>query len=297
MGDRMRSRDWVWTYHGESVEDLKQHITDNEARWKAEAGLVYQVIGTEQGEEKKTPHFQGYTSWKTTKSKKQMYKWVTDRTDKRFWVDKRKGKPEQAATYCKKEGDVWEFGTLPMGQGKRTDLDGTAESLCDGANLRDVIDERRTQAVQYAKIWLTYNEESRNFPTTVMWFWGVSGGGKTYAMNRQIENLEYTDEDIYRLKMPEIGTKLWWDGYDKHKCVVIDDYRSWAMSLRELITVLDGPCRVEVKGAFRQLLAKHVFITTDKSPEEMYSNSGEELYQLTRRIFHTRHFSQRFVEG
>merc|ERR1711964_108692 len=119
-------------------------------------------MGVEVGEAKETPHIQGYVSFKSAKSKRSMYKWMSGDATKKFWIEKRRGTPQKASTYCFKEGGKkFEFGEVPVGMGKRTDLTNTAEALMDGANLRDIIDEQKVQAVQYAKLWLTYNEEER----------------------------------------------------------------------------------------------------------------------------------------
>jgi len=293
----MRARDWMWVLHGESEGDLLDLVQDMTQVWSESPGLVYMVVGVEKGEEGKTPHLQGYTSWKYAKSKRKMYKWITG-TEKKFWIDKRRGTPTEASTYCKKEGKFTEFGELPVGMGKRTDLDNVAEALEDGATMRDIIDERKLQATQYAKIWLTYNEKERDLleRAKVYWYWGVSDAGKTHTAKEEIAKLGYEKKDIFKMKCPEPGTKTWWDGYDKHPCVLFDDFRAYSTTLRELIGIMEGPHRVEVKGGFRQMLAKHIFITTNKSPEESYAQGfgGEEIHQLTRRIFCTKVFAQRW---
>lgn len=297
MGDKMRARDWMWVLHGESADDLEKLVLDRKRMWEQTEGMKYMVVGVETGEKSETPHLQGYTCWSEAKTKRKMYKWVTGLATKKFWIDKRRGTPEEASKYCKKEGNYVEFGTLPVGQGKRTDLDNVAEALEDGATMRNVIDERKLQAVQYAKIWLTYNEEERDMMqrAQVYWYWGVSGAGKTHMAREEIAKLGYEKKDIFKLKCPEPGTKTWWDGYDKHPCVLLDDFRAYSTTLRELIGLIEGPHRVEVKGGFRQMLARHIFITTNKSPADSYGdNWGEEMHQLERRIFYTRVFTQRW---
>lgn len=56
----------------------------------------------------------------------------------------------------------------------------------------------------------------------------------------------------------------WWDGYNAHPNVVIDDYYGW-MAYDELLRVCDQyPCKVPIKGAFVEFVAKWLFITSNK---------------------------------
>lgn len=284
-----RSRSWIWDHFGDQKE-LEQLMGKN--KWMT-TGVIYCVVGLEKGKTDNW-HLQGYTEWKSGKTKRQMYEYVLGKnTTIQFWIDKRRGKPAKASTYCKKGQRFIEVGTLPVGQGKRTDLDNVRTALEDGANLREIVQENRIQSYTFAKIWMTWFEKQRDFTPEVYWLWGPSGTGKTYRAKQLA-----IKEDAYWLVIPETGSKVWWDGYDKHTCIIIDDYRPWAMSMRNLITIIgDAPCRAEIKGGFRQLLAHKIIITTNKSPEDTHGNdTEEELYQLTRRITHTEHFEQKYIE-
>lgn len=283
-----RSMHYCWDYFNEE-NVLKQMMRNN--KWMTK-GVIYCVVGLEIGDEKGNWHLQGYTEWKSCKSKEQLYEYVTGNKQTKFWADKRRGKPEEARGYCTKDKEFVEVGKLPVGQGKRTDLDNVRTALEDGAPLREIIKDNRLQSYQFAKIWMTWFEEERDWEPEVYWLWGVSGAGKTHrAKELAIKG------STYWLKIPEHGQKCWWDGYDKHECIIIDDYRQWCMSMRELITVIgSGPMRAEIKGGFRQLLAKRIIITTNKHPEKMYIHADEEIWQLTRRITNIEHFDRRWVD-
>lgn len=285
-----RSRSWIWDFFGDK-DDLYWLMYNNQ--WTDQTRVIYSVVGLECGKTDNW-HLQGYVEWKHCKSKKQMYKYVQQNVDepKQFYLTQRRGTPTEAAEYCKKGGKFVEVGTLPVGQGKRTDLDNVRTALEDGANLREQVQENRIQSYNFARIWLTWFEKKRNWKPKVYWLWGASGTGKTYRAKEMAKNM-----DTYWLNIPETGSKIWWDGYDKHECVIIDDYRPWGMSLRNLITIIgDSPCRVEIKGGFRQLLASTIIITTDKSPQQTYVQHEEELYQLERRITTTEEFEQKYDE-
>jgi len=45
----------------------------------------------------------------------------------------------------------------------------------------------------------------------------------------------------------------WWDGYDKHESIVIDDFRASNIEFNHLLKLLDRyPMRIETKGGYRQ---------------------------------------------
>jgi len=279
-----RSRSFVWDFFGEKTE-LKEMLTNNE--WMTK-GVIYSVVGLETGESDNW-HLQGYTEWKSCKSRKQMYKYIHE--SKKFYVSKRKGTPKEASDYCKKSGEYVEVGKLPVGQGRRTELDTGRISLEEGATLREIIQENKLQLIHYSKIWLEHFEEKRDWKPEVWWLWGVSGAGKTHRAKALTKG-----KDAYWVQKPQIGQKLWYCGYDKHEWLVIDDYRQAHISLPMLIDILgDAPVKLQTKGSSRQLLARNIIITTNKPPQEMYRNQGEEIYQLERRITHVEHFEQRFV--
>lgn len=283
-----RRREYCWDYFGEK-NDLKEILTKN--KWMT-AGVIYSVVGLELGDKNKGWHLQGYVAFRSVKAKKQLYEYVLGKgTLLKFWAEGRKKKPKQASDYCKKDKEFVEVGRLPVGQGRRTELDNGRDSLEAGATLREIIRENKLQLIQYSKIWLEHFEEKRDWKPEVWWLWGVSGAGKTHRAKALTK-----DKDAYWVSRPQIGQKLWFCGYDKHEWLVIDDYRQSHISLPMLIDILgDAPVKLQTKGSSRQLLARNIIITTNKPPEEMYRNDDEEIYQLTRRIEHVEHFEQRFM--
>lgn len=86
--------------------------------------------------------------------------------------------------------------------------------------------------------------------------------------------------------MPTIGGLQWFDGYDGHKAVLLDDFRPSWCKLHVLLRLLDRyDMRVPVKGGFRQWKPECIWVTAPKPPEEYFAEwEGEDLAQLTRRI-------------
>jgi len=78
----------------------------------------------------------------------------------------------------------------------------------------------------------------------------------------------------------------WFDGYDAHPDIIVDDFRRDFCTFHELLRILDRyPFRVETKGGSRQLLAKNTVITCPWKPDIIYqSRSQEDIGQLLRRI-------------
>jgi len=70
---------------------LLKHCADNAAKW---------IIGKEVGEDKKTPHLQGYIHYKTPRNWDTLLKVVP-----RAHLEKAKGSDDQNYKYCSKEGD------------------------------------------------------------------------------------------------------------------------------------------------------------------------------------------------
>lgn len=105
-----------WTinnYTDKAVETLEKELPGY---------CKYAVFGKEGKEPGKTPHLQGFFIL----LKKQRLGAINARLQ--LWTgihphtEIAKGSNEQAADYCKKEGDFWEYGTYPKGKGARTDV-------------------------------------------------------------------------------------------------------------------------------------------------------------------------------
>lgn len=238
----------------------------------------YIILGKEKGENE-TPHIQGYVEFPGTR------RLVTvKKINARIHWEPRRGSQEQAINYCMKDGDFEEIG-VKKEQGKRTDIDAVKEIIKEEkGNLRDVLEKATSmQSIRYAEKYFTYNETKRNWKTEVTWIWGPSGVGKS-KLAHELAGEEFYSKD---------GEK-WWDGYDQHEIVIIDDFRGSNMKFNYLLKVLDRyPMRVEVKGGYRQLLAKKIYVTSIMPPESVYVKlSNEPMQQLIRRIDKTIMLSQ-----
>lgn len=228
----------------------------------------YTIFGREKGDEG-TPHLQGYVYFKDAKTFESVRKKIS-----RAHIEPAKGSPVQNQAYCSKQGDFVEFGVIPK-QGKRNDIEQVVGQLREGANMRGIVDTARSvQSVKMAEIWLKYNETPRTWKPEVRWYHGSTGSGKTRAAR------EWLGEDIYTC----LDSIKWFEGYDQHENVLIDDFRKDFCKFHQLLKLLDRyDYKVETKGGSRQLLAKKIAITAPFGPDHIYDNR-EDVQQLIRRI-------------
>lgn len=228
----------------------------------------YLIVGREIGENG-TPHIQGYgelkkqTRWNTIKA-----------LLSRAHIESRRGTQEEAIKYSKKDDDFKEFGT-PRKQGSRGDLDAVRQQAAS-EGMRSVTATRNLQQINVASKFLTFNEEPRRDASVVVWIWGPSGAGKTKLAYDRV------GEDVYVKNTPN----KWFDGYDAHKDVIIDDLKPKMMKTEEILAILDRyEVRVECKGGSRQFLASRIFVTSIYSPAEFWElQTIEPFRQLERRI-------------
>ena len=268
-----RKRSWCFTYFP---------TNDRDELWFRELGkskgVRYMIVGVETCPKTDKIHYQGYISYKNAKTFKQTKKWF--KLD-RIHIEEAKGNDFHNQTYCSKDGNLlMEIGE-PIKQGKRSDIQVAKDIVKETQSMSKVLEEvNNYQACRHAELYLKYNEKKRPVaPIEVIWIYGSSGKGKT----RKVYD-DNKDVDIYT----PVNYK-WWEGYDGHKVVLIDDMRRDFCKFHELIKMLDiYPFRVETKGGSRQVQFNKIYITAPYSPTDMwYNRTEEDIYQLTRRITHT----------
>lgn len=228
-------------------------------------------------------HLQGYIYFKNAKSFSAVKKLLPTQH-----LERSNGSTADNVKYCSKEGNFKEFGDRPS-QGARNDIKIIKDKILTGEfNIRDVVASATSyQSVRMAEVCLKYFEPSRNWKPTVCWYYGETGTGKTRDAFEECEEPYLCMED-----------NRWWEGYDGHEEVIIDDYRRDFCKFRTLLRILDRyEHRVECKGGSRQLRAKKIIITTTKSPEDTWEGrTSEDLQQLSRRIDIIRYY-RRDCEG
>lgn len=269
--ENVRSRGWAFTYNNYDVSGvaLLQAVTES---------ALYVVYGEEKAPTTGTPHLQGYFYFKDAKSAR----WLKDRLPEKVSFFAANGSAESNRKYCTKDGtNIYERGTIPK-QGKRTDLDEVKETLKETGRMRDIVLVAKSyQSVRMAEVILKYHEEPRDWEPHVRWFYGETGTGKSR------EALKILGKDCY----VAMNTAKWWEGYDGHENVLIDDFRKEFCSFVELLKYLHAvPLRVECKGGSRQFRARNIIITSAYHPAYVYGRIEEDVCQLLRRINEIREF-------
>lgn len=169
---------------------------------------------------------------------------------------------------------------MPPGAGARTDLNAIVKSVQGGRSKREIIESNPVVYARYGRFvdtcFIHFSKE-REWKPVVVVYWGETGTGKTRK----------AFEEARDLGSPYVHPGgSWFDGYDGGQGVIFDDFGGSEFKLTYLLKLLDRyPMRVPVKGGFVQWLPTHIWITSNYSPKDWYTQAKEEhVRALLRRI-------------
>ncbi len=266
-----RRRDWCFTINNPAGPVVFQ---------ESMRYLIYQMEKGDSG----TPHYQGFVQFKGQRT----FNGVRTIIGQQPHLEPRMGTPQEARDYCKKsEGRLqgpFEFGTLSLGSGSRTDIIQFRDAIQGGKRKRELVADMPALMQRYAKFYLTvdYLTRPKSGPREVVLFYGATGLGKTQTVHKAWENDDYWT-------MPLTNGTMWFDDYDGQERVLIDDFagKFSHVSLVNLLRLLhEYPERVPVKGGHVWWNPKLISITTNIHPNDWYdySNRSEQRLALKRRI-------------
>ncbi len=159
-----RGKNWCFTlnnYTSDDYDRLTQLVDKDEC--------VYIIFGKEIGDSG-TPHLQGFIAF----SKRVYMTDVKKRISRTAHFELARQVPE-SIEYCKKDGDVFESGVLPAGQGKRTDIDDFKLDVKGGLlNFKDIREKHSVVYAKYKSFVMEYvvdNSPQRTVPTYVLHEW------------------------------------------------------------------------------------------------------------------------------
>ena len=195
------------------------------------------------------------------------------------------GNVKSCVDYCLKDkNNCVEVGTLPVGAGKRSDLDAVISCINSGGNINTVAVLHPSVFIKCGtgiSKWISQIAVPRDFKTEVYWIWGPTGTGKSrWVMNT-------VDRTSLYMKS---GANKWWCNYADQKNVLWDDFRpSKEVPFEFLLRLFDRfPLQVEGKGCTLNFAPERIFITTPKPPVETFAHwehlGQENLQQLLRRL-------------
>lgn len=240
----------------------------------------YICFGREVGEEEKTPHLQGYLEC----VKPTRISGLRKVFGNNYHWEKRRGTPREAIDYCKKDGDFEEYGTL-ISQGHRSDLAKVVDACKTSLSFKDAVD-KELKVFYYPKSFDKYRFDMDTIEVPawrdveVLVFIGSTGTGKT--------RLAMTCPNAFKL---DKANSIWWDGYNRHATIIIDDFYGW-IPWGSLLNILDGHrLRLEIKGGFKLAFYTRVIITSNRDIHEWYhTETVPDISPLERRINRIIHF-------
>jgi len=244
--------------------------------------LVYQEEVGDSG----THHLQGYCEFLEQLSLQQA---VTLLSCPTAHIERRRGTQAQAIAYAEKEDSridgPYRFGT-PRTQGQRTDLEAFKNEVFEGKRKRDLIHDHFGIIAKYPRFYDTLtmmNRPERSTPLVVTLLYGQTGLGKTRSVMERFG----LDTDFFVAPLNN-GT-MWYDTYDGHKRVLLDDFSGAAshISLCSLLRLLDRyPVLVPTKGSHTWWLPDAIFVTTNLLPKDWFKweNRGEQYKAMARRF-------------
>jgi len=226
-----RYRNWVFTLNNwrqADIDFLNAHTNDRGPVFR------YCVFGKEIGPENGTPHLQGFLSLVNPRSFSQIKKMLGNAYHINVSVD-----PEAAITYCKKDGDVTEWGAKPLFQAKARGARGGPSGHLGGQSGGDIERDRWDRTLDLAKrgrfeecdsqIQVMYLHKLKNVfnhykliesgedtQHAMEWHWGPTGTGKSLNARR---NSKLFGDGLFFMK----GMNKWWDGYTNQSTVILED--------------------------------------------------------------------------
>lgn len=234
--------------------------------------IRYIIMGDEICDKTKRAHWQCYLELHT---KKLRLSGIKKLLGVNAHCEVRWGSRDDARVYCKKEEKWTEVGTWISGQGHRSDLAVTAQRLMDGESLKEIAMENPGQYCMYRNglrdfaAWGQEKKSRRFRQVEVQVIWGDTGTNKT--RQALYSNGDTEDCEGYLLDAPDNGERLWFDGYDGQKTLILDDFYG-GIKYSRLLRLLDGhQFRCPIKGSFTYAQWTKVIITSNKPPEEWYS--------------------------
>ncbi len=300
----------------ESTSPRTEHrfwcFTDNQPQeeqpqWEELPANVRYIVW--QLEEQDHLHLQGYLELFGTRK----LGWLKKNISTTAHFEPRQGTQKQAIDYCTLEtykgkdkgrvGGPWPLGTPTGGQGTRKDIVAFRDAIKHGKRKRHFIESQPAMMWKYRRFYEMcsfHYKPSRTVDLEVMLALGQPGTGKTRFAHDQWEaNLE-TAFEFYEL--PITNKTLWFDGYDMHKYVLLDDFAGKYSStpLVTLLRLLDRYIiQVPIKGAHVWWGPDRIYITSNILPKNWYDWTGRELQEkaLKRRIHRVFDFDQLDHEG
>jgi hypothetical protein len=198
-----------------------------------------------------------------------------------------KGRPDQAANYCKKDGDFHEHGIVPTTPGEQGENERKryqrAWELAKSGDIEEIDSDIRMRHYGTIKrIRADYQQVPDSLPTLDFhWYTGASGTGKSRAARE--ENPGYFVKNKNK----------WWCGYVDQPCVIIEEWNP------EIIPALNHmlkewldhhPFCAETKGSSAAIRPPKIIVTSNYTLEECFGSDRVGLLEPIKRRVTVREF-------
>lgn len=232
--------------------------------------IYYFGYGEETCPKTKRKHWQGFIIT-PRKELRPMFKMLQGRH-----VEIMKGSLKANERYCSKESELIHMGNKPT-NGNSTDVTAAKRILDRGGDIDDLFNEGfQLSAIRWGEEYISRKRKRVVFEKPeVIWIHGKTGTGKSKMAHEITENPWVSNIDGLQ----------WFNGYQHHKDVIIDDFRGADAPFAKMLRLLDGyEIKVPVKGGYRNWMPRKIIITSCHSPQVCYAGVGERIDQLLRRI-------------
>ncbi len=258
-----RSRRWCYTWNNPHLDgdDFLELL-------KSFSHVRYIIFQRESAPTTGTDHYQGYFEFKCVKS----LNTLTSYFQMNYLIAR--GTAVQNIVYCSKSDSaiddvVYEWGTYVV-QGQRNDII-EFRDYTRSHNARDCLMDYPVMMARFPRFYNLCSEllfEHRELPNKrVILCFGETGTGKTTWART-------TYKDYW---ISPLDSKHWFDGYDRHKVAIFDDYGCDGVvySMRMLLRLTHKWTEsVPIKGSFRPFDAETIVFTSNYPPEDWYDYSA-----------------------
>lgn len=270
-----QAKRWVFTLNNPK---------DSSMPWN-EKTMDYLVYGNEVGDSG-TPHHQGFVIFKASRRLSQL----TDIIQAHYSVAN--GTNQQAADYCKKDGDYKEFGIMPIDRAENMKKQQPGGAKANHDKWREINDKAKAGDLEfidqkYPKVFNTSYRNIKQMRTDYMkrkpdldsvcgtWYHGTSNVGKTTLISK-----------LYPGAYLKRAQNKWFDGYNDEDVVVVDDLdKTHTYMAYELKKLADAFCyMVEVKNDSRYIRPKKCVVTSQYTIEQIWFGEPETIVALKRRF-------------
>lgn len=247
-----KNRNWCFTAH------IKENSVPPKD-WKLDSKYLF--YAKEQGEEGKTPHWQGFCQMPSPRTLRSMKK--KSAPDVHWEV--MKGTWAQNLIYCTKEhGEKFERGERPK-QGKRIDLLSFKRRIEEGERPLDIAEDETMfntwiNSHRALERYYQHKKKKRAWKSKVVVYWGPTGTGKSLRAFR---------EGAAFVSFTESGSFL--QGYAGEAVVCFDDFEDRHIDKRLFLRLTDRyPMMVNIKGGQASWVPRTIIFTSNTDPSNWY---------------------------